>query len=164
MRKQERADLLLDRLDQMYPDPPIPLDHRDEFTLLVAVLLSAQCTDKKVNEVTPKLFQLAGTPQRMRDLGEIKILEVIRPLGLSKQKAKSLAKLSGMLIDDHDGGVPASFEEQEKLPGVGTQDRQCRDEPSVPVCPRFQWTPISIDWLSDGDCPVVKTLFRPSGI
>ena len=119
MRKQERADHLLIRLGQLYPNPPIPLNHNDEFTLLVAVLLSAQCTDKKVNEITPELFRVAGTPQQMRDLGESKILEVIRPLGLSKQKAKSLAKLSALLIDKHGGEVPASFEELEKLPGVG---------------------------------------------
>lgn len=107
------------RLDQLYPETPIPLDHSDEFTLLVAVLLSAQCTDKKVNEVTPALFRAAPTPERMRALGEDKILQIIRPLGLSKQKAKSLAKLSGMLIDDHAGQVPQSFEDLEKLPGVG---------------------------------------------
>ena len=119
MRKQERADHLLIRLGQMYPNPPIPLDHVDDFTLLVAVLLSAQCTDKKVNEVTPELFRVAGSPGQMRDLGEQEILEIIRPLGLSKQKAKSLAKLSSLLIEVHDGQVPQSFEELEALPGVG---------------------------------------------
>ena len=119
MRKQERADLVLARLNELYPDPPIPLDHRDEFTLLVAVLLSAQCTDKKVNEVTPDLFAVADTPKKMMDLGEEKILQIIKPLGLSKQKAKSLAKLSEILVTEHDSRVPASFEELEKLPGVG---------------------------------------------
>ncbi|KAA1261964.1 Endonuclease III [Rubripirellula obstinata] len=119
MLKQERADHLLIRLGQMYPDPPIPLDHVDDFTLLVAVLLSAQCTDKKVNEITPELFRVAGTPERMRDLGEQGILEVIRPLGLSKQKAKNLAKLALLVIEEHDGKVPRSFEELESLPGVG---------------------------------------------
>ncbi|MCC9644491.1 endonuclease III [Rhodopirellula sp. JC740] len=119
MLKQERATVILQRLNTLYPDPPIPLDHTDEFTLLVAVLLSAQCTDKKVNEVTPELFRVAGTPQAMRALGEEGILEIIRPLGLSKQKAKSLAKLSGMLIDQHDGQVPNTFESLEALPGVG---------------------------------------------
>ena len=119
MKKQERADLVRQRLDQLYPDPPIPLDHHDEFTLLVAVLLSAQCTDKKVNEITPELFRVAGTPQRMRQLGEQKILEIIRPLGLSKQKAGSLAKLAEILVRQHDGAVPRSFEQLEALPGVG---------------------------------------------
>jgi endonuclease-3 len=119
VKKQERAEIVRQRLAQLYPDPPIPLDHRDEFTLLVAVLLSAQCTDKKVNEITPALFRAAPTPQRMRDLGEQKILEIIRPLGLSTQKAKSLAKLSAMLVEQHDGNVPQSFAELEALPGVG---------------------------------------------
>lgn len=119
MRKAERADVVRQRLSELYPDPPIPLDHRDDFTLLVAVLLSAQCTDKKVNEITPALFEVAGTPHTMRELGEAKILEIIRPLGLSKQKAAALAKLSGLLIDRHDGKVPQTFEELEDLPGVG---------------------------------------------
>ena len=88
MKKQERADLVRERLGKLYPDPPVPLDHQDEFTLLVAVLLSAQCTDKKVNEVTPELFRLAPDPKSMQSLGEKKILSIIRPLGLSKQKAK----------------------------------------------------------------------------
>lgn len=119
MKKQERADLVLLRLDELYPDPPIPLDHRDDFTLLVAVLLSAQCTDKKVNEVTPELFRVAGTPQSMMALGEPRILEIIRPLGLSKQKAKNLAKLSAIVTDDLAGEVPRTFELLESLPGVG---------------------------------------------
>ncbi len=119
MLKKERAAIVLERLNTLYPDPPIPLDHTDQFTLLVAVLLSAQCTDKKVNEITPELFSVAGTPSKMRELGEEGILEIIRPLGLSKQKAKALAKLSGMLIDLHKGHVPSTFEELEALPGVG---------------------------------------------
>ena len=119
MKKQERADAVRERLGGLYPDPPVPLDHQDDFTLLVAVLLSAQCTDKKVNEVTPELFRLAPDPQSMRQLGETMILSVIRPLGLSKQKAKSLAGLAAMLIDLFDGEVPQSFEGLESLPGVG---------------------------------------------
>ena len=119
MKKQERADVVRERLGGLYPDPPVPLDHQDDFTLLVAVLLSAQCTDKKVNEVTPELFRLAPDPQSMRQLGETNILSVIRPLGLSKQKAKSLAGLAAMLIDLFDGEVPQSFEGLESLPGVG---------------------------------------------
>ena len=119
MRKQERADHLRFRLGHLYPNPPIPLNHQDAFTLLVAVLLSAQCTDKKVNEVTPELFLAGGTPEEMRDLGDEKILKIIRPLGLSKQKSRHVAKLSSLLVEHHASEVPASFEELEKLPGVG---------------------------------------------
>jgi endonuclease-3 len=119
VRKQERAEIVQERLADLYPDVPIPLDHRDEFTLLVAVLLSAQCTDKKVNEITPALFEAADTPQVMWDLGESAILKIIRPLGLSKQKAKSIAKLSQIIVEKHDGQVPESFEQLEELPGVG---------------------------------------------
>ena len=119
MLKSERAAVVRDRLSDLYPNPPIPLDHTDEFTLLVAVLLSAQCTDKKVNEVTPDLFAAAPTPERMLGLGETAILDLIRPLGLSKQKAKSLAGLSKMLVELHGSGVPRTFEELEALPGVG---------------------------------------------
>ena len=119
MKKQERADFVRTRLDELYPNPPIPLDHRDDFTLLVAVLLSAQCTDKKVNEITPDLFAVAPTPQKMHQLGAEEILKIIRPLGLSTQKAKNLAVLSGQLLDRHEGQVPASFDELEALPGVG---------------------------------------------
>lgn len=119
MRKSERAALIRQRLDELYPQPPIPLDHRDPFTLLVAVLLSAQCTDKKVNQVTPELFRVAGTPAAMSQLGEEKILEIIRPLGLSKQKAKALARLSTMLLDQYGGNVPQDIEQLETLPGVG---------------------------------------------
>ncbi len=119
MKKQERAAVVRERLGELYPDPPVPLDHQDEFTLLVAVLLSAQCTDKKVNEVTPELFRHAPDPHSMYQLGEKKILSIIRPLGLSKQKAKSLAGLAAMVIEKFDGEVPRSFEGLESLPGVG---------------------------------------------
>ncbi len=119
MNKQQRADIVRQRLGERYPNPPIPLDHGDQFTLLVAVLLSAQCTDKKVNQITPKLFAAADTPQAMWDLGELAILEIIRPLGLSKQKAKNIAKLSQILVEQHQGKVPDTFEALESLPGVG---------------------------------------------
>ncbi len=119
MRKSQRAAVIDQRLAELYPDPPIPLDHRDPFTLLVAVLLSAQCTDKKVNQVTPELFRVAGTSEKMSRLGAENILNIIRPLGLSTQKAKNLAKLSAMLIEQNDGHVPESFEALESLPGVG---------------------------------------------
>jgi endonuclease III len=119
MRKSERADLILKRLGQLYPDPPIPLDHRDAFTLLVAVLLSAQCTDKKVNEITPQLFDAGPSPEAMARLGEAKILEIIRPLGLSTTKAKHVARLSEILRDEYSSEVPCDIENLEKLPGVG---------------------------------------------
>ncbi len=119
MKKQERADIALERLMSFYPDPPIPLDHTDDFTLLVAVLLSAQCTDKKVNEITPELFRVGGTPKKMMAMGAVKILSIIRPLGLSTGKAKNLARLSEILVNEHDSQVPRTFEELESLPGVG---------------------------------------------
>ncbi|WP_146440321.1 endonuclease III [Crateriforma conspicua] len=138
MLKRERAEHIDRRLADLYPNPPIPLDHHDEFTLLVAVVLSAQCTDKKVNEVTPELFRVAGNPMAMRDLGEAEILEIIRPLGLSKSKAKNLAALSQILIDRHDGQVPGSIEALESLPGVGHKTAsvvmaQAFGEPAFPV-------------------------------
>ncbi len=119
MKKQERADRVLERLSQAYPEPPIPLDHSDPFTLLIAVLLSAQCTDKKVNEVTPALFAAGPTPQAMADLDEDAILQHIRQLGLARTKSRNVKKLSQILVAVHDGDVPASFDELEALPGVG---------------------------------------------
>lgn len=138
MRKQERADLIRRRLAELYPDPPIPLDQVDEFTLLVAVVLSAQCTDKKVNEVTPELFRKAPTPKKMHQLGQERILEIIRPLGLSKQKAKNLERLSEILLSEHAGRVPQTFEELESLPGVGHKTAsvvmsQAFGKPAFPV-------------------------------
>ncbi len=119
MKKVERANVIKMRLEGLYPDPPIPLDHHDAFTLLVAVVLSAQCTDKKVNEVTPALFERASTPDRMSRLGDQKILTFIKPLGLARQKAKHLAGLSRLLVEQHSSCVPRTFEELEALPGVG---------------------------------------------
>lgn len=106
-------------LDELFPDPPIPLEHQDPFSLLVAVVLSAQCTDKKVNEITPKLFELAKTPEQMAELGPEHILEVIRPCGLSPQKSKNIAALSQILASQYQGKVPENFADLEKLPGVG---------------------------------------------
>ena len=119
MKKQERADLVRARLEELYPDPPIPLDHKDSFTLLIAVLLSAQCTDKKVNEVTPALFKKASTPQKMSKLTVPQIQKIIQQCGLAPQKAKAIAGLSKILVEKHDGQVPENFEELEELPGVG---------------------------------------------
>ena len=119
MKKAERAEYVLQRLTQLYPNPPIPLDHTNEFTLLVAVLLSAQCTDLKVNEVTPALFKLADSAEKMTRVSQQKILEIIRPCGLSPQKSKAIAGLSKILVDQYDGEVPADFAALESLPGVG---------------------------------------------
>lgn len=119
MKKSDRARLIATRLAELYPNPPIPLDHHDPFTLLVAVVLSAQCTDKKVNEVTPALFRRGGTPQKMAGLPVDEILSIIRPLGLAPQKAKALAGLSEMIVRDFGGEVPGDFERLESLPGVG---------------------------------------------
>ncbi|MEN9540127.1 MAG: endonuclease [Cyanobacteriota bacterium] len=119
MRKQERATLVMERLGQLYPETPVPLDHSDAFTLLVAVLLSAQCTDKKVNEVTPALFAAGPTPAAMAALAEADILGHIRQLGLARTKAKHVKRLAELLLERHAGEVPRSFAALEALPGVG---------------------------------------------
>jgi len=119
LRKQERAALILQRLEQRYPETPVPLDHSDSFTLLIAVLLSAQCTDKKVNEVTPALFAAGPTPAAMASLSEETILSHIRQLGLARTKARNVRRLSELLLERHGGAVPSSFEQLEALPGVG---------------------------------------------
>ena len=119
MRQAERVALILRRLDELYPTTPVPLDHRDPFTLLVAVLLSAQCTDKKVNEVTPALFAAGPDPAAMAALEEQTILGHIRQLGLARTKAKNVRRLSELLLERHGGEVPRSFAELEALPGVG---------------------------------------------
>jgi endonuclease-3 len=119
VRKRERAALILKRLDELYPETPVPLDHSDAFTLLVAVLLSAQCTDKKVNEVTPALFADGPTPASMAALSEATILGHIRQLGLARTKARNVRRLAELLLERHGGEVPASFEALEALPGVG---------------------------------------------
>lgn len=119
MLKQERADLVLERLEELYPKTPVPLDHTDSYTLLVAVLLSAQCTDSRVNQVTPALFKLADNPQDMMKVPVDSIREVIRPCGLSPRKSKAISELSKILVEQHGGEVPDNFEDLEALPGVG---------------------------------------------
>ncbi|MED5585174.1 MAG: endonuclease III [Verrucomicrobiota bacterium] len=119
MTKSERADYVLGKLMKLYPETPIPLDHHDPFTLLVAVLLSAQCTDKRVNIVTPGLFSKADTPELMVRLAVEEIREIIRPCGLSPRKARAISELSAIILKDHGGDVPRTFEELEALPGVG---------------------------------------------
>jgi endonuclease-3 len=117
--KQARADHAGRVLERLYPATPIPLDHRDAFTLLVSVVLSAQCTDKRVNEVTPALFALADTPEAMARLPVAEIQKIIRPCGLSPQKARAISGLSRIIAERHGGFVPGSFAELEELPGVG---------------------------------------------
>jgi endonuclease-3 len=119
VRQKERAALILERLQQHYPETPVPLDHSDPFTLLVAVLLSAQCTDRKVNEVTPALFAAGPTPEAMAELPEATILGHIRQLGLARTKARNVKRLAELLLERHGGTVPRSFEALEALPGVG---------------------------------------------
>jgi endonuclease III len=115
----ERANYILNRLQELYPETPVPLDHNDPFTLLVAVLLSAQCTDERVNKVTPALFQLADNPADMAKLDPEQIQQIIRPCGLSPQKSKAIKRLSEILLEEHGGIVPADMEALERLPGVG---------------------------------------------
>ena len=117
--REMRAAFVGETLAGLYPETPIPLDHGDAFTLLVAVVLSAQCTDKRVNLVTPALFALADTPAKMAKVPVAEIQAIIRPCGLSPQKAKAISKLSQILVEKHGGAVPSSFEALEELPGVG---------------------------------------------
>jgi len=119
MTKKQRAELVQRELDKLYPTTPIPLDHTDPYTLMVAVALSAQTTDKKVNQVTPALFEVAGTPQRMARLEEYQIKELIKEIGLSNTKAKNLKRMAELLLERHNGIVPQTYEELEALPGVG---------------------------------------------
>ena len=114
-----RAAHIGQRLAELYPETPVPLDHRDAYTLLVAVLLSAQCTDKRVNEVTPALFGLAADPAAMARVPVERIRAIIRPCGLSPQKSKAISELSRLLLERHGGAVPRTFAELEALPGVG---------------------------------------------
>ena len=119
MLKPERVEYILRRLQELYPQTPVPLDHNDPFTLLVAVLLSAQCTDKRVNQVTPALFALADNPLHMAALEVEQIKSIIRPCGLSPQKSKAIKRLSEILLAEHGGEVPADMAALERLPGVG---------------------------------------------
>lgn len=134
----ERARFIAKTLDRLYPNPPIPLSHSDPFTLLISVLLSAQTTDKRVNLVTPDLFKDGKRPEDLLKLGEKTILERIRTCGLAPQKAKAIVGLCKMLIDQHGGKVPKTFEELEALPGVGHKTAsvvmsQAWGQPAFPV-------------------------------
>lgn len=119
MKKSEKVDFVIDQLEGLYPETPIPLDHQDSYTLLIAVLLSAQCTDERVNKVTPALFAKADNPKKMASLDVSEIKAIIRPCGLSPQKSKAISGLSHILLEKHDGEVPDNFKDLEALPGVG---------------------------------------------
>ncbi len=119
MNKKEKAKAISEQLEELYPTTPIPLDHKNAYELLVAVLLSAQCTDVRVNQVTPALFQLADNPYDMANQKVEDIKAIIRPCGLSPRKSQAISDLSKILINEHDGEVPESFEALEALPGVG---------------------------------------------
>ena len=119
MTKSEKVEYVIQQLEKLYPETPVPLDHKDPYTLLIAVLLSAQCTDERVNKVTPFLFEKADNPFDMVKLDIDQIKSIIRPCGLSPRKSQAIYTLSGMLINQYDGKVPADLDALEELPGVG---------------------------------------------
>ena len=119
MTKKEKINFIIENLGKLFPKIPIPLNHKDEYTLLIAVLLSAQSTDERVNKITPILFSKASTPRDMILLSIDEIRQIIKPIGLSPSKSKAIYRLSRILIDKHDGRVPRTFKELEQLPGVG---------------------------------------------
>jgi endonuclease-3 len=138
MTKKERVEFVINTLEKLYPEVPIPLDHKDPYTLLIAVLLSAQSTDKGVNKITPILFAKADNPYDMVNLSPDEIREIIKPVGLSPMKSKGIYGLSKILIEKHNGKVPKSFEELEELPAVGHKTAsvvmsQAFDIPAFPV-------------------------------
>jgi len=138
MTKKERVDFIVHKLEELYPNPAIPLDHKDAYTMLIAVLLSAQCTDKRVNLITPLLFKRADTPQKMVKLSIAEIQDIIRPCGLSPMKAKGIHGLSEIILARHNGQVPDTFEDLEQLPAVGHKTAsvimtQVFNKPAFPV-------------------------------
>lgn len=138
MTRAEKAERVRKVLDELYPETDVPLEHRDPYTLLVAVLLSAQCTDVRVNQITPKLFAKASTPEEMAKLPVATIRGIIKPCGLSPQKSKAIRRLSEILVEEHGCAVPQSFEELEALPGVGHKTAsvvmtQAFGQPAFPV-------------------------------
>jgi endonuclease-3 len=138
MNKKQRAKIVQETLGKLFPNPKIPLKHKNAYTLLIAVLLSAQCTDARVNQITPKLFAKAATPEEMVALDVAEIEKIIRPCGLSRTKAKAILQLSKDLLAHHKGKVPKSFKALESLPGVGHKTAsvvmaQAFEEPAFPV-------------------------------
>ncbi len=138
MKLKERVVYIDKKLNELYPDPPIPLNHSDPYTLLIAVLLSAQCTDARVNQITPALFDLANSPQAMAKQSVDNINSIVRPCGLAPKKAKAILGLSKILLNKHNASVPSSFDALEELPGVGHKTAsvvmaQAFGHPSFPV-------------------------------
>ena len=138
MTKKEKVEYVVQQLEKLYPETPVPLDHKDPYTLLIAVLLSAQCTDERVNKITPSLFERANNPFDMVKLEVEQIKRIIRPCGLSPRKSQAIHTLSGMLINQYDGQVPADLNALEELPGVGHKTAsvvmsQAFGVPSFPV-------------------------------
>ncbi len=139
MRKKEKINYIISKLEEFFPSPPIPLKHNDSYTLLIAVLLSARCTDERVNKVTPFLFKKADTPEKMIKLSVEEIRQIIRPCGLSPQKSKAIFNLSKILIEKHNSIVPDNLEDLEFLPGVGHKTA------SVVMCQAFNKPAFPID-------------------
>ena len=138
MTKKEKVEYVVQQLEKLYPETPVPLDHKDPYTLLIAVLLSAQCTDERVNKITPSLFERADNPFDMVKLDVEQIKSIIRPCGLSPRKSQAIYTLSGMLINQYDGQVPVDLNALEELPGVGHKTAsvvmsQAFGVPSFPV-------------------------------
>jgi endonuclease-3 len=170
VKRAEKAERIRKILDRLHPRPPIPLRHRDPYTLLVAVVLSAQCTDRRVNEVSRELFARARTPRAMAALGVSEIQRIVRPCGLAPSKARAIHELSRILLQQHRGRVPRSFEELEALPGVGHKTAsvvmvQAFGEPAFPVDTHIHR--LAARWgLSDGSSVErterdLKRLFPP---
>ena len=160
MTKKQRAETVMMELEKLYPEVPIPLDHSDPYTLLVAVALSAQTTDKKVNQITPKLFEVAGDPFRRKDLEVDEIKYLIKEIGLANTKAKNLKKMAELLVERHNGEVPQTFEELEALPGVGHKTAsvvmsQAFGEPAFPVDTHIHR--LMIQWQLTSGKNVVET-------
>ena len=160
MTKKQRAETVMMELEKLYPEVPIPLDHSDPYTLLVAVALSAQTTDKKVNQITPKLFEVAGDPFRMKDLEVDEIKYLIKEIGLANTKAKNLKKMAELLVERHNGEVPQTFEELEALSGVGHKTAsvvmsQAFGVPAFPVDTHIQR--LMVQWQLTSGKNVVET-------
>ena len=143
MKKKEKINFVINTLEELYPNPPIPLKHSNPYTLLIAVLLSAQCTDKRVNKITPILFKECTTPEQMLKRTQEEILSIVRPCGLGPMKSKGIYELTRMIINEHNGKVPQSFEALEKFPAVGHKTAsvvmsQAFGVPSFPVDTHIQ--------------------------
>jgi len=138
LKLKDKIKFIVTTLEKLYPEPEIPLNHENNFTFLVAVMLSAQSTDRKVNEITPKLFQIANCPEKMNNLKTEKIQEIIKQIGLAPTKSRNIAKMSQQLLERHNGEVPANFEDLENLAGVGHKTAsvimsQAFNQPAFPV-------------------------------